>query len=577
MGVIKIADNIISPLGFTTSENYQAVKEGRTGLRRYEHFDDIPEPFTASLIDSSALDRRIHECGLCLQSYTRFERMIILSVWQALQSTDIDASSPRVLFLLSTTKGNVSLLDPRMGWKDEERIQLGTSARLIAQYFGNPNEPIVISNACVSGLCAQITAMRALRSGRYDRAIVTGADEQSRFIISGFQSFKTVSAEPCRPFDIERQGLNPGEAAATLILESSRIGCHGKDPLWHLDNGAIRNDGYHISTPSKTGEGARRVLETVLHDEKIEDLALVNVHGTATLYNDEMESVAIFRAGLQNVPVNSLKGYFGHTMGAAGILESILTMKAIDDHTLLATKGYTHCGVSHPVHILAQNCATDQKDFIKLLSGFGGCNAAILFRKHPVEKDVMVVPQHLRVAHRVEITPTQVIVDGLQVATEHQGAELLTELYRRYADDYPKFFKMDPLCKLGYVASVLILQADGYRDKGTDHRAVILFDRHGSICSDRKYQATITGVDNYYPSPAVFVYTLANIVTGEIAIRNQFKGETAFYVLDKEDPRLMEEIVADSFQDKATQSVLTGWVDFRDAQQFNAKLYIINR
>ncbi len=204
MGVIKIADNIISPLGFTTSENYQAVKEGRTGLRRYEHFDDIPEPFTASLIDSSALDRRIHECGLCLQSYTRFERMIILSVWQALQSTDIDVSSPRVLFLLSTTKGNVSLLDPQMGSKDEERIQLGTSARLIAQYFRNPNEPIVISNACVSGLCAQITAMRALRSGRYDRAIVTGADEQSRFIISGFQSFKTVSAEPCRPFDIER-------------------------------------------------------------------------------------------------------------------------------------------------------------------------------------------------------------------------------------------------------------------------------------------------------------------------------------------------------------------------------------
>ena len=115
MGVIKIADNIISPLGLTTRENYQAVKEGRTGLCRYEHFDDIPEPFTASLIDSSVLDRRIYECGLDLQSYTRFERMVILSVWQALQSTDIDASSPRLLFVLSTTKGNVSLLNPRIG------------------------------------------------------------------------------------------------------------------------------------------------------------------------------------------------------------------------------------------------------------------------------------------------------------------------------------------------------------------------------------------------------------------------------------------------------------------------------
>ncbi|HCN52703.1 MAG: 3-oxoacyl-ACP synthase [Prevotella sp.] len=577
MGVIKIADNIISPLGLTTRENYQAVKEGRTGLCRYEHFDDIPEPFTASLIDSSVLDRRIYECGLDLQSYTRFERMVILSVWQALQSTDIDASSPRLLFVLSTTKGNVSLLDPRIGWKDEGRIHLGTSARLIAQYFGNPNEPIVVSNACVSGLCAQITAMRALRSGRYDWAIVTGADEQSRFIISGFQSFKTVSAELCRPFDMERKGLNPGEAAATLILESSRMGCHGKDLLWHLENGAIRNDGYHISTPSKTGEGARRALEAVLHDEKIEDLALLNVHGTATLYNDEMESVAIFMAGLQDVPINSLKGYFGHTMGAAGILESILTMAALDDHTLLATKGYKHCGVSHPVHISAENSITHKKDFIKILSGFGGCNAAILFRKHPVEKEGMVIPQPLHIAHRVEITPMQVVVDGLQVTTEHQGAELLTELYRRYANDYPRFFKMDPLCKLGYIASVLLLQADGNREKDTDHRAVILFGRHGSICSDRKYQTTITGIDNYYPSPAVFVYTLANIVTGEIAIRNQLKGETTFYVLDKENPKLMEEIVADAFQDQATQSVLTGWVDLKDTQQFNAKLYIIKK
>lgn len=82
---------------------------------------------------------------------------------------------------------------------------------------------------------------------------------------------------------------------------------------------------------------------------------------------------------------------------------------------------------------------------------------------------------------------------------------------------------------------------------------------------------------NYYPSPAVFVYTLANIVTGEIAIRNQLKGETTFYVLDKENPKLMEEIVADAFQDQATQSVLTGWVDLKDTQQFNAKLYIIKK
>ena len=97
--------------------------------------------------------------------------------------------------------------------------------------------------------------------------------------------------------------------------------------------------------------------------------------------SDYASFVGAYKPTMEDVPINSLKGYFGHTMGAAGILESILTMAALDDHTLLATKGYKHCGVSHPVHISAENSTTHKKDFIKILSGFGGCNAAILFRK----------------------------------------------------------------------------------------------------------------------------------------------------------------------------------------------------
>ena len=106
-----------------------------------------------------------------------------------------------------------------------------------------------------------------------------------------------------------------------------------------------------------------------------------DTHGTATVYNDEMESVAIERTGLSQVPVNGLKGYYGHTMGAAGILETILSMYAIDEHNKLATRGYETLGVTHPLMVTNQNQATDKRMFIKLLSGFGGCNAALLFAK----------------------------------------------------------------------------------------------------------------------------------------------------------------------------------------------------
>jgi 3-oxoacyl-[acyl-carrier-protein] synthase-1 len=118
-----------------------------------------------------------------------------------------------------------------------------------------------------------------------------------------------------------------------------------------------------------------------LGDTPADELAFINVHGTSTMYNDEMESAAIDRAGLLDVPVNSLKGYYGHTMGAAGVLETILSMAAVDDGCILGTRGYEELGVSHRVRVSGQHAATTKQSFLKLLSGFGGCNAAMLFKK----------------------------------------------------------------------------------------------------------------------------------------------------------------------------------------------------
>lgn len=366
----KIADNIYSPLGFTTAENYANVKAGRSCLRRYEGVMGLPDPFTASLFDWQQVE--------LLDGYTRFETVAIQSAGRALAQADVDVTSPGVLFVISTTKGNVELLDEPTGSFPEDRVHLGAAASRISSYFGNPNHPLVVSNACISGLSAQIAAMRLLESGAYETAVVIGADVQSRFIISGFQSLMALSPMECRPFDIERVGLNLGEAAATIIFK--RVDTIGEDG-WQAVRGAVRNDAHHISNPSRTGEGSYRAIRAALGDASVEDLAFINVHGTSTLYNDEMEAVAIYRAGLAEVPVNSLKGYYGHTMGAAGVLETVLSMQAVDDGCVLGTRGFEELGVSRPVHVSANHAQTNRHSFIKLLSGFGGCNAAMLFRK----------------------------------------------------------------------------------------------------------------------------------------------------------------------------------------------------
>ncbi len=382
--VVKVSDNIISPLGTTTEANYAAVKAGKSALRLYSSTKNLPEPFFASLIDEDSLAdeyvRVFSSPAAWQEGLTRFEKRIILSVSKALAGTGIDPASDDVLFVVSSTKGNVELLDGEAGpcgGDSAERERLGNSAEKIAGFFGNRNTPVVVSNACISGLCAQIAAMRELHGGKFGTVIVTGSDVQSRFIISGFQSFKALSQEACRPFDARRDGLNLGEAAATIIFKYKTP----EPDDWVLLRGAVRNDANHISGPSRTGEGSFRAIKAVLGDIRPEELALVSVHGTSTAYNDEMESIALTRAGLQNVPVNSLKGYFGHTMGAAGILETILSMASVDDGTVLGTRGYSDCGVSCPLDISSESRKTAKRAFVKLLSGFGGCNAAGIFIK----------------------------------------------------------------------------------------------------------------------------------------------------------------------------------------------------
>lgn len=375
--IVSVAHNIISPLGMTSAENYAAVKAGRSELKRHDGLWNLPEPFTAALIDREKVEELFYEIA-DNEQYTFFEKMIILSAKRALEPTDIDPSSGKVLFILSTTKGNVFLLDKREIGFPKKRVLLGVAARQMTDYFHNPNIPIVVSNACISGVCAQIEAIRNLESRLYDYVVVVGCDVQSAFIVSGFQSFKALSVEPCKPFDANRTGLNLGDAAATIIYTR-------KDEInendWVACRGAIRNDANHISGPSRTGEGSFRALRAVLGNMDSEKLAFINAHGTATLYNDEMESIAIERAGLAHVLVNGLKGYYGHTMGAAGILETILSMQAVDDHNILATKGFDNIGVTHPLLLSNQNQATEKRAFIKLLSGFGGCNAALLMAK----------------------------------------------------------------------------------------------------------------------------------------------------------------------------------------------------
>lgn len=591
-----IADNIISPLGETSEENYLSVKAGRSGIRAYEPGTcNIPERFYASLLFEDFETLALKSAQKAIANAQKN----IENAQKTMGNGQLELKGKRTAFILSSTKGNI-----------EENISLADSAQRIASLLGIDSKPIVVCNACISGLSALILGNRLIDSDLYDAAIVCGCDTPRQFILSGFQSLKALSPEPCRPFDMERMGLNLGEAAATLILSKNPI----QGNSWRMGDGFIRNDAFHISTPSKTADGLylslQRTLEfftkeissTCKQIDLKEHLAFINAHGTATLFNDQMESVAIGRAGLSYLPANAYKSFWGHTMGAAGILETIISMKAIDDDTILGTRGFSELGVSGKMNICAENRPTDKKGFIKMLSGFGGCNATIWAAKSP-ESEMIALSQkeqqecEFTTTHAIRITPEEVVLDhqklweGNQNANEkleeQEGAghhSLLTSLYKQMIGNYPKFYKMDGLSRLGFVASEILLNAEkGDTDverreeegeRLLEERAIIFFNHSSSIASDRNYKESINDKNNYFPSPSIFVYTLPNIVTGEIAIWNHFHGETSFFILPDKDERMMEEILQASCRDDQSKSFLTGWIDYEDERHFEADLKI---
>ncbi|WP_214070907.1 beta-ketoacyl synthase N-terminal-like domain-containing protein [Mucilaginibacter sp. dw_454] len=372
--VYIVADNIYSPIGTTTSQNFERIKQGISGIQKHSNKTISDTDFQASLFNYKENEE------FNTLSNSKFERLLIASVEAALKDAGVDVTSEKTILIVSTTKGNVSLLETNpndAGLKN--RVALHTSAKIVARHFGFVNQPLVVSNACISGIMAILTGVRLLQSGRYETAVVVGADEISKFVLSGFQSFNAISEEPCKPFDQNRTGITLGEGAATIVLSTD---VKYADRIKVL-GGAVSNDANHISAPSRTGEELSEAIDRTLSMAglKPEDIDLISAHGTATSYNDEMEAKAIALAGLETVPTNSLKGYYGHTLGAAGLIESIISIQSIKQNIILPTLGFETLGVSNPINICTTLTTKRMKTCLKTASGFGGCNAVVLFSK----------------------------------------------------------------------------------------------------------------------------------------------------------------------------------------------------
>jgi len=364
------AKSVLCPLGDTPSMVYKAMLNGETGLRALEnpfgvettsHVGLIPSILIPQEhIDSTKLENMLAKCYEHSVSKLRFDPF-----------QDEDG-----LVIICTTKGNIDKIEK----DDDPRLPLTRLSKFMRQSFDLANEPMIVSNACISGVLGIITAARLIRAGKYDHVLVLGGDVVSEFTLSGFKALHALTDGICQPYDKNRTGINLGEAAAGLVLSNDDTLFKGT--FDEYVSGASSNDANHISGPSRTGEGLHRSIERTLNPSEIRpaQIGYLSAHGTGTSFNDEMESIAFERSGLSEIPVNSMKGYFGHTLGAAGVIEVMLGLEAMKRKELVPSLGFEEMGVSRPMNIITETIAPTSDYFLKTASGFGGCNAAALFK-----------------------------------------------------------------------------------------------------------------------------------------------------------------------------------------------------
>src|SRR6202158_144379 len=390
--VAVVAAGVISPLGFGLGETLDSLRAARDCVTAVTRFSVAQcRCKTAGQVpDERLLDER-RKCARP-QRFHRAAHMMIRALAEALRQ---DAKFKPELTVIGTTSGGMSYGEDYFR-SLHQHGDLRRSPTWIANYPAE--KPVVdaldtfeirapcqvIANACASGTNAIGHAFECVRSGRYERVLSGGYDALSELVFVGFDSLQAATPEKCRPFDRERTGMVLGEGAAVLALENfESADKRGAKIIGEIIGYGISTDNHHLTQPDPSGSGPRRAMELALQNanRSAKEVDYINAHGTATTFNDAAEGKAIAEL-FTNVPVSSTKSMIGHSLGAAGAIEAVICLAALEAQFLPPNINFRNPDPDLDLNIVA-NKARDAKIDIVLSNsfGFGGTNASILIQK----------------------------------------------------------------------------------------------------------------------------------------------------------------------------------------------------
>ncbi len=531
----------VTGLGGGVSALWDGLCAGRQAVRRYPALGQVEldlGPVAKVLLpqDVAELGGEEDDGRALLLGRARATEMALCAAAEALADGGFaaDAAPPQRLGLsIGTTLGD------KAPWLQRLRALWNLPATLTAAEFGAAAPARVLSRrygvmrwqvtstACASANVALGTALQWVRTGGCDVVLCGGVDAISEFVLSGFFSLRAHAKEPCRPFDRDRSGLNLGEGAAFLLLESEEHARRrGQRVRAYLTGCGLSCDANHMTGPDRQGRGAARAMFAALHDAGLSPQAVdfVSAHGTATGFNDAMEARGLeLLLGPRSsaVPVNSIKGAIGHTLGAAGAIEAVMAVRALEEGLIPPTAGLQTRDPEIPLDVVTgvprpSRLAT----VLSTSSGFGGVNAALILSRADREKESAASMPRLAAA----AAPCAVVAAASLFPSAAQplgpllppGAppELAGQLQR-----------MDRLCALAACAAEHVL-ADRRRLQPAaswpaQRIGIVVGSSYGCHKTDEEYYRTALARQ---PSPRLFAYTLPSSPVGELSILHGLRG-----------------------------------------------------
>ncbi|MEX1192662.1 MAG: beta-ketoacyl-[acyl-carrier-protein] synthase family protein [Brumimicrobium sp.] len=385
---------IVSSIGLNLKENLDSLKNQRHGISEIDNIDTkLKDKILVGEIKKTNSELASFLGLPKVNSFSRTSMLGTIAAMEAIDNAGIDISEEEVGFINATTVGGMDMteryffefIDDPENRRYIESHDAGTNTHNICDYIGLNGFVTTISTACSSAANAIMLGARMIANGRLDRVIVGGTDALSKFTMNGFNTLMILSDTHNKPFDDDRKGLNLGEGAAYLVLESeSSYKKRNKEPIAFVVGYANTNDAFHQTASSEDGEGAYLAMKKAFEVAALRpsDIDYVNVHGTATPNNDLSEGRALLSIFKDKVPdFSSTKAFTGHTLAAAAAVEAVFSVFALNEGLVYPNLNFK---TKMKEFDLTPITTLKQKEVKTILSnsfGFGGNCSSLIFSK----------------------------------------------------------------------------------------------------------------------------------------------------------------------------------------------------